>query len=57
MTNQSEFLRQLFHPDPEDKPAAPPQPTTGPVIPGQERTPDNITENPLRGFTRNLFNN
>lgn len=28
---------------------------SGPVIPGQERTPDKVTENPLREFTRNLF--
>jgi hypothetical protein len=30
---------------------------SGPVIPGQERTPDKVTENPLREFTRNLFAN
>lgn len=28
---------------------------SGPVIPGQELTPDKVTENPLREFTRNLF--
>jgi hypothetical protein len=30
---------------------------SGPVIPGQERTPDKVTESPLREFTRNLFAN
>ena len=30
---------------------------SGPVIPGQERTPDKVTENPLREFARNLFAN
>lgn len=30
---------------------------SGPVIPGQELTPDKVTENPLREFARNLFAN
>ena len=30
---------------------------SGPVIPGQERHPDKVTESPLREFTRNLFAN
>ena len=30
---------------------------SGPVIPGQERTPDKVAESPLREFTRNLFAN
>jgi hypothetical protein len=29
---------------------------SGPVIPGQERTPDKVGDDPLREFTRNLFN-
>ena len=28
----------------------------GPVIPGQERTPSKVGDDPLREFTRNLFN-
>lgn len=28
---------------------------SGPVIPGQERTPDKVTENPLREFARGVF--
>jgi len=28
---------------------------SGPVIPGQERTPDKVGDDPLREFTRNLF--
>ena len=30
---------------------------SGPIIPGQERTPDKVTENPMREFTRDLFAN
>jgi hypothetical protein len=30
---------------------------SGPVIPGQERTPDKVGVDPLREFTRNLFAN
>lgn len=30
---------------------------SGPVILGQERTPDKVTEDPLREFARNLFAN
>lgn len=30
---------------------------SGPVIPGQERTPDKVGDDPLREFTRNLFAN
>jgi hypothetical protein len=28
---------------------------SGPVIPGQEKTPDKVGDDPLREFTRNLF--
>lgn len=28
---------------------------SAPVIPGQERTPDRVSDSPLREFTRNLF--
>lgn len=28
---------------------------SAPVIPGQERTPDRVSDDPLREFTRNLF--
>lgn len=28
---------------------------SGPVIPGQERTPDKVTDNPLREFARGVF--
>lgn len=30
---------------------------SGPVIPGQERTPEKVGDDPLREFTRNLFAN
>lgn len=30
---------------------------SGPVIPGQERTPDKVGDNSMREFTRNLFAN
>lgn len=28
---------------------------SGPVVPGQERTPEHVGDDPLREFTRNLF--
>jgi len=30
---------------------------SGPVVPGQERTPEKVGDDPLREFTRNLFAN
>jgi len=55
------YIRTLFRD--EDAPAAvtpakaSPQPTTGPVIHGQEQMPAKVQESPLREFTRQLFDN
>ncbi|GAA1109950.1 hypothetical protein [Arthrobacter flavus] len=52
------FVRALFRgdePEPEQAPAVPQEPVSGPIITGQERTPDKVMESPLRAFTRELF--
>ncbi|WP_026548996.1 hypothetical protein [Arthrobacter sp. Br18] len=52
------YARALFsnnEPEHEPAPEAPQEPITGPVIHGQERMPDKVTENPLRTYTRALF--
>lgn len=52
------FVKALFATD-DAEPApvvvATPQPITGPVIPGQELAPHEVTENPMRAYTRELF--
>ncbi|WP_028280263.1 hypothetical protein [Arthrobacter sp. H5] len=56
-TNRA-YVKALFQGDePEDEqaPAVRQEPVSAPVIPGQERTPDQVTESPLRAFTRELF--
>lgn len=53
------YIRGLFRDEddtePQEAPPAAPEPTTGPVIPGQEQMPHRVEENPMRGFVRSLF--
>lgn len=50
-----EFVARLFHPDEEDEPGAPPDITTGNVVPKEGATVPQPQADEMRDFTRHLF--
>jgi hypothetical protein len=56
--DMQEAARALFGRKEPEAPAEPlDQPTTGPVIPGQELAPDYVNKTSTSAFIDNLFNN